>query len=152
MRDIHKYILAGLGIAVLLMFILIGMTMILRTGIIPHSSYKMAVITKIAISTTTATTQSTQTGEITSEGTAGDELALGAYVQIYGTGEVGLIIRSAPGIANEARFVAMENEVFIIEDGPVEKDNIVWWMLVSSYDQNRQGWAAGQYLQVMGTP
>jgi hypothetical protein len=46
-------------------------------------------------------------------------------------------------------FVANESEVFQVIDGPVKKDNLIWWKLVTPYDQARQGWAAADYLSLI---
>ncbi|MGA9396843.1 MAG: hypothetical protein WBV22_01175 [Anaerolineaceae bacterium] len=79
-------------------------------------------------------------------------VSIGSFVQITGTGGVGLRMRLAPGTENAPQFIAMENEVFEVKDGPVFTDDFNWWLLASPYDNNRQGWAAGQYLTVIKNP
>ncbi|MBN2677684.1 MAG: SH3 domain-containing protein [Anaerolineaceae bacterium] len=138
--------------AIICVCMLIGTSIMFRNRLTQGSFYNTAVITKIAVSTATITATLTYLDEITPVQTPDEYFSSGAYVQIYGTGGIGLSIRAAPGIDNQARFVAMENEVFTIMDGPELKDGFFWWKVVSSYDENRQGWAAGQYLQIIQSP
>jgi len=76
-------------------------------------------------------------------------ISTGMYVQITGTGDAGLNIRSAPGINAEAKILAAESEVFKVIGGPVESDGYVWWQLSAPYDETRQGWAAEKYLHII---
>jgi hypothetical protein len=71
------------------------------------------------------------------------------YVQITGTSGVGLKIRQDPGLNGTMNFVANETEVFQVVDGPIKKDNLIWWKLVTPYDRGRQGWAAAEYLSLI---
>jgi len=71
---------------------------------------------------------------------------VGAYVQVIGTGGAGLRMRSEPGLAGAVNFSAMDAEVFLVIDGPVEVDNYTWWHLEAPYDQTRNGWSAGDFL------
>lgn len=73
-------------------------------------------------------------------------IQVGVYVQISGTGGDGLRIRNNAGKNAETNFVANESEVFKIIGGPVKADDIIWWQLSAPYDENRQGWAASDYL------
>jgi len=110
------------------------------------------MITKLAIPTLTPTQLVVvEQADLTSPIPEGI-ITVGAVVQISGTGTVGLRLRQSPGIDATPLFVAMENEVFIVQDGPVIKNDITWWRLASSYNENRQGWAAGQYLTVFNQP
>ena len=68
------------------------------------------------------------------------------YVKIEGTGGVGLRIRNNPGTNSDTEFIANESEVFIVIGGPQNADDLVWWQLVTPYDDSRQGWAAADYL------
>jgi hypothetical protein len=76
-------------------------------------------------------------------------IQLNLYVQISGTSGVGLKVRQDPGLNGTMNFVANESEVFQVIDGPVKKDNLIWWKLVTPYDQARQGWAAADYLSLI---
>jgi hypothetical protein len=79
-------------------------------------------------------------------------ITIGAYVQISGTGGDGLRLRAAPGTDAELLFIGMEAEVFEVRDGPREANDFTWWYLVAPYDENRSGWAASRYLQVVSPP
>jgi hypothetical protein len=79
-------------------------------------------------------------------------LAIGAFVQIYGTGGDGLNVRNDPGLNGKVLFLALEAEVFQVTEGPKEVDGYTWWHLVAPYDHTRQGWAASNYLAVVQPP
>jgi hypothetical protein len=81
-----------------------------------------------------------------------DSIHIDGYVQISGTGNDGLRIRSAPGLNSNVVFRGEESEVFLVKDGPQEADGYVWWYLVASYDETRAGWAAGNFLAVIPPP
>ena len=70
----------------------------------------------------------------------------GKYVQISGTGGVGLRIREGAGTSFNTNFLANESEVFKIIGGPIDADGITWYQLVAPYDDARQGWASAEYL------
>ncbi|MDR3574786.1 MAG: hypothetical protein P4L50_13050 [Anaerolineaceae bacterium] len=76
-------------------------------------------------------------------------ISLGVFVQIQGTGQDGLRIRSGPGTSQTTNFLGMDSEVFKVKDGPVQSDGFTWWFLVAPYDQNRNGWAASNYLTIV---
>ncbi len=73
-------------------------------------------------------------------------IGVGAYVQVSGTDGAGLRMRSEPGLASQVNFTAMDSEVFLVIDGPVEADGYTWWHLEAPYDQTRNGWSAGDFL------
>jgi len=73
-------------------------------------------------------------------------IAVGSYVQVTGTGAVGLRLRSSPGLESKTEFLGMDAEVFKITDGPKEADGYTWWLLVAPYDEARHGWAVANYL------
>ncbi len=73
-------------------------------------------------------------------------IGVGAYVQVSGTDGAGLRMRSEPGLASQVNFTAMDSEVFLVIDGPVEVDGYTWWHLEAPYDQTRNGWSAGDFL------
>ena len=76
-------------------------------------------------------------------------IGLGVFVQIQGTGQDGLRIRSGPGTDKATNFLGMDSEVFKVTDGPVQSDGFTWWFLVAPYDRNRNGWAASNYLTIV---
>jgi hypothetical protein len=81
-----------------------------------------------------------------------DEIGVGAYVKVAGTGGEGLRLRDKPGLEGNVRLLGGETEVFIVNEGPLEVDGYTWWYLVGSYDENREGWAAADYLSIVDNP
>jgi hypothetical protein len=77
-------------------------------------------------------------------------IGVGMYVQISGTEGDGLRLRSGPSRNDEPRFLGYESEVFMVKDGPRFSDDLTWWFLEAPYDPGRSGWAASQYLAVVG--
>ncbi len=78
-----------------------------------------------------------------------EQIKIGDYVQINGTGGDGLRIRSGAGTDNPPLFLGMEAEVFKVIDGPKNADGLIWWNLSAPYDEARKGWAASNYLTVI---
>lgn len=76
-------------------------------------------------------------------------IQIGKFVQITGTQGVGLKIRKQSGTGSSVNFIANDLETFQVIDGPVMKDDIVWWNIVTPYDPSRQGWAAASYLTLI---
>jgi len=79
-------------------------------------------------------------------------IAIGAYVQVTGTGVDGLRLRDEPGLDGQVQLLGSETEVFLVFDGPIESDNYTWWYLVGPYDESRKGWAVTNYLSLVQTP
>lgn len=90
--------------------------------------------------------------EATPESTPAGEVAVGAYVQVTGTGGDGLRVRDQPGLSGKVLFVGSEAEIFEVDDGPVETDGYVWWHLKGPYDPSREGWAVASFLGVVQNP
>ncbi len=82
----------------------------------------------------------------------GQGIAIGAYVQISGTGGQGLRLRAAPGLDGALLFLGYDAEVYQVRDGPRQADGYTWWYLVAPYDEGRAGWAAADFLTVLSTP
>ena len=78
-----------------------------------------------------------------------DGIQTGVYVQITGTNGEGLRIRSNPGLNAEVNFYGMDNEVFLVQDGPIEADGYTWWFIAAPYDTNRSGWSAAYFLTII---
>jgi hypothetical protein len=76
-------------------------------------------------------------------------ISIGDYVIIQGTEGSGLRIRMNPGLSSDTEFVANESDVYIVIEGPSELDGLIWWKLATPYDENRQGWAAADYLSAV---
>ncbi len=79
-------------------------------------------------------------------------ISTGSYVQIKGTGGDGLRVRSDPNLTAKTVFVAIEDEVFEVKDGPQQSDGYTWWFLVAPYDHKYQGWAVSNYLLAIQKP
>ncbi|MFH1446179.1 MAG: hypothetical protein ABIG43_02060 [Chloroflexota bacterium] len=79
-------------------------------------------------------------------------IGIGAYVQVSGTDGTGLRMRVEAGVASEVSFVALDAEVFLVIDGPLEKDGYIWWHLEAPYDQTRNGWSADAFLMAIDSP
>lgn len=79
-------------------------------------------------------------------------ISVGAYVQITGTGTDGLRLRESPGLDGKVKFIGIEAEVFLVQDGPREADGYTWWFLTAPYDDTVQGWAVSNYLSVIQNP
>lgn len=79
-------------------------------------------------------------------------IAVGALVEIKGTGVDGLRLRSEPGLQGKVQFVGIEAEVFRVDQGPHEADGYTWWFLVAPYDEKVQGWAVSNYLNIVQNP
>jgi hypothetical protein len=106
-----------------------------------------------AQATVTMTPPPVETGVSTSLPPSAPGLfAEGNLVQVYGTGGDGLRLRSLPGLDARIEFLGLENEVFEIADGPVEKDGYQWWYLVNPYDASKVGWAVANYLRSVAGP
>ncbi len=79
-------------------------------------------------------------------------LAVGDYVQVAGTGIDGLRVRSEPGLGGDILYLAIESEVFKVEDGPREVDGYTWWYVVEPYKQAVKGWVVANYLAQIQNP
>lgn len=84
--------------------------------------------------------------------TPSGEIHIGDYVQVSGTGGVGLRVRSEPSLQASLVFLAIEAEVLRVTDGPRQADGYTWWRLVAPYDETLQGWAVANYLVAIETP
>jgi hypothetical protein len=74
------------------------------------------------------------------------EIAIGVYVQVSGTGGGDLSFRADPG-TNYARLkIVAEGTVLKVLDGPSEADGYVWWQLQDVSD-GMVGWAVADYLE-----
>ena len=76
-----------------------------------------------------------------------DDLRIGTFVKVSGTEGAGLRLRNEPGLESEPLYLGLEDEIFKIEDGPIEMDGYQWWYLTAPFDSSRNGWAVSIYLQ-----
>jgi hypothetical protein len=102
----------------------------------------MVILTPVVLESTTPEPQDQIPGLI----------AIGVNVEVQGTGGAGLRIRQSPGLSQRVLFLANENEVFLVNDGPTEIDGYTWWYLVSPSDATRVGWGVADYLKVVAVP
>ena len=79
----------------------------------------------------------------------GEAIEVGVHVQVSGTGGDGLRIRSQHSLDAEINYLGLEDEVFVVIDGPGFGDGYTWWHLESPSDQARNGWVVSDYLQVV---
>lgn len=150
-------ILGAVGIGVALVVVTLLMLWLTRAEP-PFTSSQTAVITVIAApSSTPIIPILTPTEAVTPVATLlpppppGD-LAVGAYVQVRGTGGDGLRLRTGPGLDNDVRLLGLEDEVFLVQDGPQQVDGYTWWYLLGPYDETRRGWAVANYLALVQNP
>jgi hypothetical protein len=74
------------------------------------------------------------------------EIAIGVYVKVSGTGGGDLSFRAGPG-TNYARLkIVAEGTVLKVLDGPSEADGYVWWQLQDVSD-GTVGWGVADYLE-----
>jgi hypothetical protein len=85
-------------------------------------------------------------------GTPAEEITVGTFVKVVGTGGDGLRLRDQPGLNGEIRLLGDETEVFKVNEGPLDMDGYIWWYLVGAYDESRQGWAVADFLSIVGKP
>jgi hypothetical protein len=76
------------------------------------------------------------------------EFAIGASITVVGVGTSGLNIRDTPGLEGAPRFLAYDEETFVLVDGPQTADDLEWWRIEDPNDANRYGWAARNFLTV----
>ena len=73
-------------------------------------------------------------------------IGIDGFVQVFGTDGTSLNIRLSPGLDGNIVFQALDGELFVIQDGPINSDGYTWWQIKSSVDANRIGWAVDNYL------
>ncbi len=79
-------------------------------------------------------------------------IAVGAHVQVTGTGGDGLRLRIEPSLDGQILMLGSEAEVFRVHEGPREADGYTWWYLVGPFDESRYGWAVANFLVVVQGP
>jgi hypothetical protein len=141
--------------------ILAGLALATRTNTLPVATATVVFVTAPAAATVnvaTATIQSPPTvppdeATVTAPPPPPGEVAVGAYVQVVGTGDAGFLnLRSEPNLESAVNYLALENEVFQVQAGPTEASGFAWWYLVDPATNTRFGWAVQNYLQVVQAP
>jgi hypothetical protein len=84
--------------------------------------------------------------------TTSPDIAIGRYVRVSGTGDVGLSLRSGPGSNYDRMDIATEGEVFIVVDGPRQAGGYDWWMVRDPDNEERQWWGASNFLEPVDSP
>ncbi len=124
----------------------------------PPNSAATAVITVIALPTASPILPTATPTEAELPSATGlplpppGDIAIDAYVQVTGTGGAGLRLRVGPGLEGEVRMLGLEDEVFLVQDGPQQADSYTWWYLVGPFDESRRGWAVANFLRVVQNP
>lgn len=80
------------------------------------------------------------------------EIVVGDYVQVTETGGDGLRLHATAGVSGEVHYFAIDSEVFLVKDGPIDADGYVWWLLQDPYTESVAGWGVANYLAVVQNP
>lgn len=81
---------------------------------------------------------------------APEEVTVGYYAQVSGTGEAGVTIRGGPSTSNANLTIAAEGDVLLVIGGPESANDLLWWNV--ELEDGTQGWAAGLYLVPAAAP
>jgi hypothetical protein len=150
-------ILGGIGMSCILMLVFIGAIFAVQSK--PKNRPIGTVVLNVipapsdtVISPQPTVVTPTPTNNEVPSPPGGEGISVGVLVQVSGTGSDGLRIRIDPSLQGQVKFVGIETEVFQVKDGPREADGYTWWFLVAPYDETLNGWAVGDYLQVIQNP
>lgn len=106
--------------------------------------------------TSTPTPEATEPGDDGADAgatpTASEEIAVGTYVQVAGTGGYGLSLREGPGSNYTRLAIAPDGEVYLVVDGPQVSGGSPWWEIRDPEDEGQTWWAVGNYLQPVEHP
>jgi hypothetical protein len=75
-------------------------------------------------------------------------ITVGSTVRVVAP-ESGLNVRAEPGVNANRLFVAPDESLFLVIDGPLQADSLTWWKIQNPDDPSEQGWGAGTYLEVV---
>lgn len=135
--------------SIILAFILCCLALLLQIGIFPYlnaQSEQKAYVVVTPVDLNAAEEQDNAVEPTATLQILPGVVARGNVVLVNGTGQDGLRMRSNPGTEATVMFVANENEYFNVIDGPVIKDNLIWWKIQSLTDAQKVGWSAQDYL------
>lgn len=79
-----------------------------------------------------------------------DEVAVGYYAEVSGTGEAGLTVRGGPSTDNVRVQRATEGTLMLVIGGPEEGGDYIWWQ-VRLLD-GTEGWVAQDFLAPVAAP
>lgn len=149
-------IFGGIGVAILSLGVFLGTILALRAQPErkPLGTAVLYIIPAPEDTKPVPTATPTLTPEpvIQPDPPGGVGVSVGALVQISGTGGTGLRIRTDPNLQGQVKFLGLEAEVFQVKDGPRQADGYSWWFLEAPYDTTLNGWAVGDFLQVIQNP
>ena len=80
------------------------------------------------------------------------DILVGDYVQVTGTGGDGLRVHATAGLTSKVQYIAIDTEVFLVRDGPIDADGYTWWLLQDPYTENAVGWGVANYLAIVSNP
>lgn len=72
------------------------------------------------------------------------EITVGFYAQVANTDGVGVAVRGGPSTSNVRLFVAPEEALVLVLDGPESADEFLWWQV--RLEDGTEGWVAGDFL------
>jgi hypothetical protein len=84
--------------------------------------------------------------------TPSDLIAVGNYVKVSGTGGDGLRLHNDASVSSKVNYVAIDAELFIVMDGPIQADGYIWWELKEPYSDEAIGWGVANYLTAVANP
>jgi len=80
------------------------------------------------------------------------EINIGNYVQVSGTGGDGLRLHATAEVESKVEYIAIDSEVFLVKEGPIDADGYMWWLLKDPFTENTVGWGVANYLSVIQNP
>lgn len=80
------------------------------------------------------------------------DIKVGDHVRVTGTEGDGLRLHATAGLTTDVDYVAIDAEVFLVKDGPVDTDGYTWWLLQDPFTDTVMGWGASNYLSVVQNP
>jgi hypothetical protein len=152
MKDLlNPWVIAG---AVFIASVLLAVTFLAAGSVTPSDQLTYsggAVLTVIPVPTLTPTViLPTPSLIATLETNSG--IQVGSYVKISDTEGEGLRLRRDPSLNGEIIYLGLEDEVFLVKDGPEDQDGYLWWYLEAPLNETRKGWAVSNYLQPAQNP
>ena len=90
----------------------------------------LAQVTVIPAPTVTPTVPvSSEPRELSVRYVSPEGFSIGAFVKIANMQGAGLKIRPEPGTGSQTSFIANKDKLFVITDGPDERNGYTWWKL-----------------------
>jgi hypothetical protein len=77
-------------------------------------------------------------------------ITVGSMVRVNAL-ESGLNVRAEAGVNSERLFVAPDQSLWLVVDGPTQADSLTWWKIQNPDDPTEEGWGAGTYLEVVAS-